>query len=181
MARLSLARRLLTVAAIATTSVLVIAQPAHASAWQFSDNLNDGFNGWVGTVYNNDGTASFTTRDGNGYAVMTKYNNSWWNEVGRNVRISPAALHRTTCSAKISLKTDPTLLTTANIEIIDPTTWNYLAFRQVEFTNGNWQQFTVGPWVGGPTEIRFRVSLLVKTFYYRYLAVDNLVVQCQYY
>lgn len=175
-----LKRRLMTVVGVVTAGIMLVGSPAHASVWQLNDDLNANPAATWSTWVNGAGTAGFTTSGANTFGHVTKTDTAGWTEIGRNVRITPRQLHSTSCGARIDLRASVDGSTsTANIEVIDPTTWNYVALRQVRVTGSNWQSFAVGPWRDGPVNVRFRVSLLGAGSY-RYLGVDNLVMQCSY-
>lgn len=47
-----------------------------------------------------------------------------------------------------------------NVEVINPSTWTYVALNSITIGGSGYGQYTVGPWTGGPNLVHFRVSLL---------------------
>lgn len=170
-----LRRAALTIAAVTTAVVIGAAGTAHANMWQLTDNFDSN----PAATWKIGGEGGFNTSPTTS-AWLRKSDNSGWAEVGRTVHLTPAQFHRAECAASISLRASADGSTsTVNIEVIDPSSWTYIALNKVSVTGSNFQQFNVGPWTPGPVDVYFRVSLLAAGSY-RYLGVDSLVVSCAY-
>lgn len=173
-------RTLLTITAATVALIMGTASAAQASMWQLLDTFDSNpasrwSIGFVGA-----GTGDFSTSGGNTWGWVTKTDSEGWSDIGRDVHLTPAQLHQSQCAATIALRASVDGSTSAvNIEVIDPPSWTYIALRPVKVTGDNFQTFTIGPWTPGAVDVYFRLSLLASGSY-RYLGVDDLVVQCTY-
>ena len=167
---------------LAVVIALLGAGPATAGGWALSDGF-DNAAPWQFAASGGQTTGRILgtgspSSPGPSAALTTTGPN--WSSVGRAVRLTPAQYHQTQCTAQVELRASSTGSTSVvNIEVIDPTTWTYVALNQVHVTGSNWQSFTVGPWRPGPVNVFFRVSLLGANAY-RYAGVDHLVIYCTY-
>jgi hypothetical protein len=171
-----------TVAAVVAASAGVLAitvGPAQASLWQ----LQDGFDyqpaaTWTVEHYGTSG-GGFDINTGTAH---TAPNNAYlWAQtqfasVGRSVTLRNNST-RSSCAAGIYLQGFDGAK--VNVEVIDPSSWTYVALNSVTITGGSYRQYTVGPWTGGPNTVYVRVSLL-GTGAYNLVRVDDLTVQCSY-
>jgi hypothetical protein len=155
---------------------------AYANVWQ----LQDGFeyspaSTW--TLYHSgNGSGGFDIKAGRS---RSGYNNAWltvltgWSSVGRTVQFTPYLPGRTlNCGAQIYIQ--PVIGSSKlNFEVIDPSTWRYVALKTVTLTGGSYQAVAV-PFVPARKDLFVRVSLLGNgsTSAAR---VDDLTVSCQYY
>ena len=66
----------------------------------------------------------------------------------------------------------------ANIEVIDPDSWTYVALRSLPGTVVNYQQQSVS-WSGGPKTVYFRVSTISESAHPDpWLNVDDITIDC---
>jgi hypothetical protein len=174
-------RTLLTITAATVALVLGTAGVAQAGGvWQLTDTFDsDPASRWsIGFV--GAGSGNFSTSGGNTWGWVTKTDSDGWSEIGRTVHLTPAQLHQAECTASVSLRASVDGSTSAvNVEVIDPTSWTYVALRPVKVTGSDFQAFAIGPWTPGPVDVYFRLALLGSGSY-RYLGVDDVVVQCVY-
>lgn len=173
-------RRVVVTLLVSAGLIAVTSGVAHAGTWQ----MNDGFEynpAGTWTLYHSGvGGGGF---DLNAGTARTGYNNAWlsvqtgWSSVGRSVYLTPAQLHQSSCGAGIYIAA----LSGArlNFEVINPSTWTYVALKTVTLSGGGYTLVTVGPWVPGPTTVFIRVSLLGSGAF-NAVRVDDLIVQCQY-
>ena len=92
--------------------------------------------------------------------------------VGKSVHLVFGANH--TCIARLYVKH----IGAANIEVINPTNWTYVALRSLPGTSTSYQ-FQSLSWVGGPTDVYFRVSTVsdsVEPDPWTY--VDDITIDC---
>ncbi len=173
-------RAALTIVAVTAAIVVGAAGTAHANLWQLTDTFDsDPGSRWSTETYGS-GSAGIVTSGGNTFGYLVKNDAEGFSSIGRTVHLTPAQFHPAQCAAAISLRASVDGSTsTVNVEVINPTSWTYIALQQVRVTGSNFQNFNVGPWTPGPVDVYFRVSLL-NAGSYRYLGVDDLVVQCAY-
>jgi hypothetical protein len=178
--RLSLSVRV--AAAILGTSAGVLALtgvPAQASLWQ----LQDGFDYQPAATW----TIEHVGTSGGGFdlnagTARTAPNDAFlwaqtqFSSVGRSVTLRNNST-RTSCAAGIYLQGFDGAK--VNVEVIDPSTWTYVALNTVTISGSGYRQYTVGPWTGGPNTVYMRVSLL-GTGAYNLIRIDDLTVQCSY-
>ena len=163
--------------------VAAIAAPAHADLWQ----LSDGFEGNPAATWQ---VASYGVSAGgfetNAGTARSGSNNAWltaeteFASVGRSVYLRPAQLHKPTCGASIYLRPFPGAdggNVTANVEVIDPSNWNYLALETVTLGSSGYTQVSTPSWKPGPIDVYVRVSL-IGVGGYSGLRIDDLTVQC---
>jgi hypothetical protein len=179
-------RRGRAVLAVLVTSaglVAAIAAPAHADLWQ----LSEGFEGDPATTWQ---VRSYGASAGgfeiNAGTARSGSNNAWltaeteFSSVARSVYLRPAQLHRPTCGASIYLRPFPGADggdVRVNVEVIDPSNWNYIALKTVTLTGSGYTQVSTPSWKPGPITVFVRVSLL-GVGGYSGLRVDDLNVQC---
>lgn len=65
-----------------------------------------------------------------------------------------------------------------NIEVINPSTWTYVALRTVS-VSGSWKNHTIGPWSNTPVEV-FLCFAVTSTGDVEHANVDDVVVTCAY-
>ncbi len=138
-----------------------------SSVWNFSSSGN-GFGDFGGY----DGTA----HSGTVYATIYRFT-AGWSAVGRTVHLTPMQLHTATCQAQIYLQ--DWAGTQVNFEVINPSTWTYVALKPITIANSNWNAYQVGPWTGGPTDVYVRVAV-GSTGGFARVKVDDLTVACTY-
>lgn len=161
--------------------VLMLAGPAQASVWQFSD----GFEGNPSAVW----TLYRVGTGGGGYdynagTARTPYHNAWlsmqgsgWSSVGRTVHLTPATVHQTSCTARIYAL--PLGTAKLNLEIIKPSTWTYISLKTVTLTGSSYQAVTTDSWNALDVDVFVRVSL-IYTGSFSAVRLDDLAVQCIY-
>ncbi len=194
-ARVRRRARIATVA-VAVSGLLVglAGSPAQASVWSLQDSFDTdgvwsfGSVGVTGPYSYSSGFGGIdhyspTTHSGksSGYVDLLDANTGYvW--AGRTVHLTPAQVHSATCYAGIWIL--PGNGTSWNIEVINPTTWTYLALKSVTLTNttGAYQFVMVGPWTTGPTDVYFRVALGANPKLTGWVGgdLDDLAVQCSY-
>jgi hypothetical protein len=157
----------------------VAASPAHADIWQHTDGFEsnpaaawqfDRGGDGSGTLELNAGTAA----GGRNNALLTT-SPGGWSGVGKLLTVRPrTAGHSTTCGGGFWIRSvsGPALL---NVEVIDPTTWTYVALRTVRAGDAAWQWHAVSGYRDGPTQVFIRVSLLGGSGPAR---VDEMGFQC---
>ena len=91
----------------------------------------------------------------------------------RSVRITPAR-HNPTCSAAIYLQGPAG--TQVNVEVIDPSTWNYLAVKTVTLSGNGYADYGTPTWKSTIDPVVFRVSLLANGD--SWVRADDLGVTC---
>lgn len=173
-------RRLVVTLLVSAGLVAMTSGVAHAGIWQ----LNDGFEynpAATWTLYHSAiGGGGF---DLNAGTARTGYNDAWlsvqtgFSSVGRSVYLTPAQLHQSSCGAAIYISALSG--SQLNFEVINPSTWTYIALKTVTLSGGGYTLVTVGPWVPGPLTVFIRVSLLGNGGFSA-VRVDDLLVQCQY-
>ncbi|WP_203786850.1 hypothetical protein [Paractinoplanes rishiriensis] len=100
-----------------------------------------------------------------------------WTEIGRDVTITPLDGSHT-CRAYIDLfGLGNGRQVIARVEVIDPTTWQYLAQDGGGVATVPIQHFTP-EWSNGPRTVRFRVSLYGNGD--QTLWIDNMFISCEY-
>jgi hypothetical protein len=156
--------------ALALTAALLPATPAQA----LTITTNDGFESNPASTWSIGGNGSGTRTGGFGTtlgAPRTGSNLTWlrvqngtgWMSVGRTVSASTALAMPINCTLRFWLLSSTG--SRANVEVIRPSDWTYLALNQVT-ASGSWQQFTAGPFdpspafTGGDIQMFVRVSLL---------------------
>jgi hypothetical protein len=134
-------------AASASTRVLSETfETSSADSWVFDGNC--GFCGYV----KSDLSGSHT---GTRYAYITTLKFAgYFASVGKGVHLSWGAQH--TCTASLYLKS----FGITNVEVIDPTTWRYVALKSLATGTGGVYQFQTLAWRGGPSDVYFRVSIV---------------------
>lgn len=168
--------RLLVALTMVAGVTAALATPAHAQ--QFIE-MNDGFEDVFGNrVFVDSG-------DGDGYVEgdsphpRTGDNNgalladSGWSGVRRSVGLHSGNVN---CNAWAYIQTPGA---TVNVEIIDPATWNYIAFEQhvLGSTGTGYTQVGVGPWDGEIKNVVFRIALLSDGDP-EWVRVDDMGLQC---
>jgi hypothetical protein len=172
------AARLAVTIVLATTAIVGgVAAPAHAS-WVYTDNMEVRW-----------GTAAqdrffFEADDENEYGIFqdlsntsvgnhsgvtaAKLNHFWeygtWVSVGQTITVGPKALgHPTQC--RFSAWVNANRNDRYNIEVIDPSTWNYIAVRTVTQPVANtWSQISTAVFNVPVTNVTLRVSFLPPAF-----------------
>jgi hypothetical protein len=176
-------RRFLTIAGVAGALLVGAATPAFASVW----TLSDGFESnpaatWWFEASDQFGHGDFGGFDGiphtgSKYATIYRFD-AGWASVARNVHLTPAQSHRASCGAQVWLQEAPG--TRVNIEVINPSTWTYVAVNSVTLPSDNaWHAYGSGSWTPGPVDVVFRVSV-ISTGGFARVKVDDLTVQCSY-
>lgn len=179
----SVLRRVVRIAAtviLATTAVVGgVASPAYASSWYYADNMEikygtslpdsrfffeaDNENEYG--IFQNLAGTSIGTHSGT-YAA--KLNHLWdlgtWVSVGQTVTVGPKALgHPTQCRFSAWVRANRT--DRFNIEVIDPTTWTYIAVSQVTQPVANtWSQISTAQFNVPVNNVVLRVSFLPPAY-----------------
>ncbi|MFI5495922.1 hypothetical protein [Actinoplanes sp. NPDC051859] len=100
-----------------------------------------------------------------------------WGSLGRTAKVAPPTPTGTKCTLRLSLRTETVGRTsTANVEVINPTTWTYLALNKVTVGN-NWADVQTTDWYNGPETVYFRVSLFGDSTT-KVLLIDDLYWKC---
>jgi hypothetical protein len=178
-ARRRAGRAVAVILATSTGALVLAGAPAHASGWQ----LQDGFDyqpaaTWTLEHYGTSG-AGF---DLNAGTARTAPNNAYlwaqtqFSSVGRSVTLRNNST-RNDCAAGVYLQGFDGAK--VNVEVIDPSSWTYVALHSVTLSGSGYRLYTVGPWTGGPNTVYVRISLL-GTGAYNLVRVDDLTVQCSY-
>lgn len=170
------------------TSIFVVGglgvSSAYANLWQLQDGFESSDYASTWTRYHSgNGSGGFDVKAGR---ARSGYNNSWltvltgWSSVGRTVQFTPYLPGRTlNCAAQIYIQ--PVIGNSKlNFEVIDPSTWRYVALKTVTLSGTSYQRVTVGSFIPARKDVFVRVSLIGNgsTSAAR---VDDLTVQCQYY
>jgi hypothetical protein len=175
-----------------SAAVLVIGVgPAHAAApaqsvrpqsiWQ----NQDGFESSPSSTWNFDGDGTGnggfdigagTARSGSNDAWMT--DQGGWVSVGRPVHLTPAQFHTAQCAAQIYVQ--PFGNTLVALDVIEPSSWTYIASQQATLNGGSYTAVTVGPWSPGAVDVYIRLVLAGNTGGFAAVRVDDLTVQCTY-
>jgi hypothetical protein len=169
------------------TSIFVIGglgvSSAYASLWQLQDGFEYNYASTWTFYHSGNGSGSFDIKAGrsrSGYnnALLTAI--TGWSSVGRTVNFTPYQSGRTlNCAANIYIQ--PIIGTSKiNFEVIDPSTWRYIALKTVTLTGGSYNAVSVGPFIPARKDAFVRVSLLGNGSASA-ARVDDLTVQCQYY
>ncbi|HYN97599.1 MAG TPA: hypothetical protein VES42_27490 [Pilimelia sp.] len=160
------------------------AAPAQAGVWQFADGFEVNpaaawsFDG-AGTHYGGFGHDFGSPRSGQQLAWANVWSQGGFSSVGRQVRLPRTPSATFGCTARVYLLSASDSL--INIEVIDPTTFTYVAFRQVR-ADINWRAFSVPTWRHGPATVLIRVSVLrgPQVDWDDRMMVDDLAVSCVY-
>ncbi|WP_027342048.1 hypothetical protein [Hamadaea tsunoensis] len=176
----------------AAAVVMGVTGPAYASSWVYSDNMeiragNNGpenrffFEAGGGNeygIFQNLAGTSVGTHSGS-YAA--KLNHLWdqptWVSVGQTITVGPKALgHPTWCRFSAWVRANGN--DRYNIEVIDPTTWNYIAVSQVAQPVANtWSQISTVQFAVPVTNVVLRVSFLPPA-YTDAAFVDDFMLSC---
>ncbi|GAA1835601.1 hypothetical protein GCM10009682_62180 [Luedemannella flava] len=180
-------RSLVTVGLVSLGLVVATTTPAHAASWYFFDNFEtNASSNWV-----KDGTGTYsgivTPTGGVNYSkggyVAARFYNSF-GSLGRSVYIAPRAGHPAiSCKATFSVRRDALYgsLPKVNLEVIDPVTWDYVAFSSTYVINTEFAAFSTSTWYGGPANVFIRVSVLGQnTTVSQAVYFDNAYVTCSY-
>jgi hypothetical protein len=171
-----------------TTTVLALglgASPAFASLWQ----LSDGFEGDPSATWEFDVVGSGgglfemglgTARTGSNNAFLRA--DTEFTALGRSVHVTPKEVHDdASCFLGFQVTPVPSAALPAialmNVEVIDPSTWTYLAVQTTRISSDGWRMITSPNWTGGPVNVFARLSLVAG----RGLApvrVDDMIMQC---
>ncbi|HBL59149.1 MAG TPA: hypothetical protein DDZ80_11710 [Cyanobacteria bacterium UBA8803] len=169
------------------TSIFVVGGfgvlPAYADYWQLQDGFEYNPSSTWTLYHSGNGSGGFDIKAGRS---RSGYNNAWltvltgWSSVGRTVVFSPYFSGRTlNCNAQIYIQ--PLIGSSKlNFEVIDPSTWRYVALKTVTVTGGSYQAVLVGPFIPARKDLFVRVSLLGNGTASA-ARVDDLTVGCQYY
>lgn len=175
----SLVRLAVAVAATTAVTLGVAASPAQADLWQHTDGFES--NPAAVWQFHRAGAGSGALELGAGTAAAGLNNAilttspGGWSGVGKLLTVRPrTAGHSTTCGGGFGVRPvgAPAVL---NIEVIDPTTWTYLALRTVRVSEPVWRRHDVASYRDGPTQVFVRVSLLGGSGPVR---VDEMGFQC---
>jgi len=156
--------------ALALTAALLPAAPAQALTITTTDGFETspastwsiGGNG-SGTRTGGFGTFLGAPHSGSNLAWLRVQNGTGWMSVRRTVSASTALAMPISCTLKFWLLSSTG--SRANVEVIRPSDWTYLALNQAT-ANGSWQQFTAGPFdpspafTGGDIQMTVRVAVL---------------------
>jgi hypothetical protein len=171
------------VLAVSTALVVVAAGPAAAiTTWTFRDSFEnstwttDGVGGWGYVGY------SSTAHSGTQEAFVDAWNG--WGSVGRPVRIGVPAGGFSGCVMALWVRPlEP--VTRLNVEVINPSTWNYVALRTVTLTAPApgvfrpYQYVYLGEsWTVSVRDVFFRVSAVSHSGGDSTADVDDVEIRC---
>jgi hypothetical protein len=170
------------VAAATAVTLGVAVSPAKADIWQHTDGFESNpFGVWE---FHRSGAGSGdvelglgTARTGQNNAILTT-SAGGWSGVGKLLTVRPrTAGHSTTCGGGFYVRpvSGPAVL---NVEVIEPTSWTYLALRTVRVSDLLWRRHEVATYQDGPTQVFIRVSLLGGSGPVR---VDDMTFQCSFF
>lgn len=157
------------------------ARPAFASLWQ----LSDGFEGDPSATWTFDlaGTGGGVFEIGAGRA-RTGSNNAFlradtgYSAVGRTVHVTPKEVHDdASCFLGFQVTPVGAAVTMVNVEVIDPSSWTYLALQTIRISSNGWRLVSTPNWTGGPVNVFVRLSALAGRGFAP-VRVDDMIVQC---
>jgi hypothetical protein len=173
---------LLGLAALLTTGLAVPATPASASI--FSNRvLTESFEGSSASTWTFDGSPScrfcgyvesdsIAAHSGSRSAFIESFVFYDFYSVGKSVHLTWGLFH--TCTARLYISH----IGAANIEVINPGDWTYLALNSLQGTSVNYQLQSVS-WSGGPSDVYFRVSTVPDSAEQDPWAnVDDITIDC---
>jgi hypothetical protein len=168
--------------ASAATVLVLGATPAHASGvWQ----NQDGFESSPASTWNFDGEGNGSGDfDIDAGTARTGGNDAWltaqtgWKSVGRTIHLTPAQFHAAQCAATIYVQ--PSGANLVGFEVINPTSWTYIASEQANLNGGSYTAVDVGPWTPGPIDVYIRLVLVANNGGFAAARVDDLTVRCTY-
>jgi hypothetical protein len=170
--------------AVLATLAVVLANPGVASAnWSIQDGFEGSPSGTWKLQHSGTGSGGFEINQG---TANRGQNNAWlrsqtgWSAVGKNLLIGPAANNRfVRCNAAfvVSSLTGASQL---NVEVIDPSTWNYLAVKTVTVSSTSYVTVGTDSWHAGasPNPVYVRISLLGNGSTTSTVRVDDMNVVC---
>jgi hypothetical protein len=173
-------RRVGVIVAISSILLGLVSAPAYASIWGFQDGFENNPTGTWHLEHYGNSNAGFdlnagTARSGANDAWLTSQTS--FASVGRTVHLTPAQFHASTCAGQIFVQSLGTAK--VNFEIINPTSWTYIALETVTLSGGGYTAVEVGPWTPGPVDVYVRLSLLGNGGFSA-VRVDDMQVQCSY-
>jgi hypothetical protein len=122
-----------------------------AATWFFGGNPACGFCGYISDD-------SLQAHSGTHWASIDSFYNDSFFSVGRTVHLQPPAGFRAACYAQVYVKLPAGQL---NFEVIDPTTWTYIALTTIQTTSDvGYRLVTAGTWYPGPLDVVIRVSVV---------------------
>jgi len=123
--------------------------------------------------------------DYNQGTYLSPYNNAWlaatngWSAIGRTVILpTPEPTLPDRCISSMSIRKVSGQSATINLEVIDPTTWTYIAFRQVTVMLNGYTRFYLD-FVPTRKDVIARFAL-IGTDYYKKVRLDSYNMVCEY-
>jgi hypothetical protein len=136
-----------------------------ASTWTFDGSPGCSFCGFVDSN-------SVEAHGGTKYAFIEAFSFDDFFSVGKSVPIPRSFV--SSCVAHLYVM----LVGSANIEVIDPSSWTYLGLHSVQGTSSNYQLQSVS-WTGGPSEVYFRVSVVPNSAQSDpWAQIDDITIDC---
>jgi len=176
-------KKVLAIAALIMALVVsgMSAPAAYAgTVWQLDDSFESNPAGTWTFYHEGLGSGGF---DINAGQARSWSNNAWltaqsgWSSVGRTVSLTPFQPGRTlNCATQIYIK--PFGTATVSLEVIDPSTWTYVALKTVTLSGDSYKAVTTAPFIPPHKDVFVRISLTGDG--YRAVRIDDLIVQCQY-
>jgi hypothetical protein len=170
--------------AVSVGIVLAVPAPAQAATiWQ----LDDGFELTPETFWSFEGVgADFgelelsegMARSGSNNAHLGMLG-SGWSAVRQSVRLTPVQIRPSDCIARIFVR-PVTSTVTVNLEIIEPSSWGYIALKTVTLSGSTYQAVTTDVWHAVHANVVVRLSVIggAGLFTLRAARVDDLTLQC---
>jgi hypothetical protein len=135
--------------------------------WTFEHNASSGAGGFE---YINQGEYS---SPGNAWLTAT----NGWSAMRHYLTIPSDAWPYKSCTAYVDIKSAVNNSVTVNLEVIDPSTWQYIAFKQVTMLKGGYRHVAV-TWMSALDKVQVRFSLLSIDGYYKKARLDYFMVHC---
>lgn len=171
-----MAKRAMVVLGVTLAMVAAAATPAQAHWLVATDGFEGTGSNWI---FQKSGTGSGFVERNSAYAREHLNNGALlattgWSATGRAVFLTDGISIR--CNAWIYVQTAGAKL---NIEVIDPSTWNYVALNTVTVpsTGSGYTLVSVGPWLADIKYVHFRVALLANGGS-SWVRLDSMGAQC---
>jgi hypothetical protein len=159
--------------------VAAVASPANAGTWVFADGFenNPAASWWFENpdIYSHGDFGGYdgVPHSGNAYATLYRFE-AGWNSVDHSLSL-PSGFFVRSCA--VGAWFEEAAGTRFNIEIIDPTTWTYVALGQFTVNStGTWQSNSIS-WSGGPNNVVLRFVVVSNGGFAR-IKIDDVVADC---